>query len=84
MSDPRVAKVLQDERIMRAVMAAMSLPGKAQSFAQEQLENVAKAMALATRADVNDMRRTLRKFEDELAQIRGEQRLSARKRDAAE
>ena len=47
MSDPRVMKMMQDERVMKAVMAAMAVPGKAQSIAKEQLENVAKAMALA-------------------------------------
>jgi hypothetical protein len=84
LSDPRIAKWMQDERVMRAVMVAMSVPGKAQSFAREHLESIARAMALATEADVNDIRRTMRKFEDELSQLKGEQRMATRKRDAAE
>jgi cell division FtsZ-interacting protein ZapD len=70
MSDPRVMKMMQDERVMKAVMAAMSVPGKAQNLAKEQLENVAKAMALATESEVKDLRRTVRKLEDELSKMK--------------
>jgi hypothetical protein len=72
MSDPRVMKLMQDERLMKAVVAAMSVPGKAQSFAKEQIESVVKAMALATEADVKDLRRTVRRLEDEIASMRAE------------
>jgi len=73
MSDPRVIKWMQDERVMKAMMAAMSMPGKAQSFAKDQIEAAAKAMALATEAEVKDLRRTVRKLEDDIAQLRVEQ-----------
>ncbi len=73
MADPRVMKLMQDERVMKAVMAAMSVPGKAQNLAKEQLENVAKAMALATEGEVKDLRRTVRKLEEELAKLKAEQ-----------
>lgn len=73
MSDPRVVKLMQDERVMKAVMAAMSVPGKAQAFAKEQVESIAKSMALATEGEVKDLRRTVRKLEDELARIKSEQ-----------
>ena len=72
MSDPRVMKVIQDERLMKAVMTAMSVPGKATSFAKEHLEGVVKAMALATEAEVKDLRRTVRKLEDDIATLRSE------------
>src|SRR5580693_9754833 len=72
MSDPRVMKMMQDERVMKAVMTAMSVPGKAQNLAREQMENVAKAMALATEGEVKDLRRTVRKLEEELAKLRTE------------
>ncbi|HEY8038392.1 MAG TPA: hypothetical protein VIF15_01305 [Polyangiaceae bacterium] len=73
MSDPRVMKLMQDERVMKAVMAAMSVPGKAQSFAKERVENIAKAMALATEGEVKDLRRTVRKLEEELSKMKSEQ-----------
>jgi cell division FtsZ-interacting protein ZapD len=72
MSDPRVMKLMQDERVMKAVMAAMSMPGKAQSFAREKVEGIAKAMALATEGEVKDLRRTVRKLEDDLARMKNE------------
>ncbi len=86
MSDPRVMKLMQDERVMKAVMAAMSMPGKAQSFAKERVENIAKAMALATEGEVKDLRRTVRKLEDELARMKSEQQPapSKKKSSAAE
>src|SRR5579871_1392453 len=73
MSDPRVMKLMQDERVMKAVMAAMSMPGKAQSFAKERVENIAKAMALATEGEVKDLRRTVRKLEDEITRLKADQ-----------
>jgi hypothetical protein len=73
MSDPRVMKLMQDERVMRALMAAMSMPGKAQTFAREQVENIARAMALATEGEVKDLQRTVRKLEEELARLKAAQ-----------
>jgi hypothetical protein len=73
MSDPRVMRLMQDERVMKAVMTAMSVPGKAQTFARQQAEGVAKAMALATEAEVKDLRRTVRRLEDELRQLKADE-----------
>jgi hypothetical protein len=70
MSDPRILKLMQDERVMKAVMTAMSVPGRAQSLAREQMENVAKAMALATESEVKDLRRTVRKLEEEMSRMK--------------
>ena len=72
MADPRVMKLMQDERVMKALMTAMSVPGKAQTFAREQAETIAKAMALATEGEVKDLRRTVRKLEEEMAKMRAE------------
>lgn len=73
MSDPRVIKLMQDERVMKALMTAMSMPGKAQNLAKEQIENVAKAMALATEGEVKDLRRTVRRLEEEVSRLKHEQ-----------
>ena len=70
MSDPRVMKLMQDERVMKAMMAAMAVPGKVQSFTKDQLETIAKAMALATEGEVKDLKRTVRKLEDEIAKMK--------------
>ena len=82
MTDPRVMKLMQDERVMKAMMAAMSVPGKAQTFARDQAENIAKAMALATEGEVKDLRRTVRKLEEERRAAEGRPRPLAAARAA--
>jgi hypothetical protein len=72
MTDPRVMRLMQDERVMKAMMTAMSVPGKAQSFAREQVEVIAKAMALATEGEVKDLRRTVRKLEEDIARMKAD------------
>jgi hypothetical protein len=44
-----------------------------QSFTKEQLETIAKAMALATEGEVKDLKRTVRKLEEELARVKATQ-----------
>ena len=66
MSDPRVMKLMQDPRVMKAVMQVMSMPGKVQSFTHDNVEKIAKAMALATEDEVKDLRRTVRRLEEEM------------------
>jgi hypothetical protein len=66
MSDPRVVKMMQDERVMKTVMQVMSVPGKVQSFTHDNVEKIAKVMALATEDEVKDLRRTVRRLEEEM------------------
>ena len=73
MSDPRVLKMMQDERVMKAVMQVMSVPGKVQNFTQDNVEKVAKAMALATEDEVKDLRRTARRLEEEMNRMQRDQ-----------
>ena len=72
-TDPRFVRLMQDERVMKAVMAAMRMPGKAQTFAREHAGQIAKAMALATEGEVRDLQRTVRKLEEELSRLRADQ-----------
>ncbi len=82
MTDPRVMKLMQDERVMKAVMAAMSMPGKVQSFTSEQVQHLAKAMALATEDEVKDLKRTVRRLEEEVARLekQGDEARGAKKK----
>ena len=70
MSDPRVMKLMQDERVMKAVMQMMSVPGVVQTFTQEQVERLAKSMALATEDEVKDLKRTVRRLEEEVGRMK--------------
>jgi hypothetical protein len=69
MTDPRVMKIMQDERVMKAVMQMMNVPGKVQTFTNDQVERLAKAMSLATEDEVKDLKRQIRRLEDELARV---------------
>jgi hypothetical protein len=71
--NPQVAKLMQDERFMKLVMTAMSMPGKVSTFTAEQKEHFAKAMGLATQEEVRDLKRTVAALE------RAVTRLEARK-----
>ena len=72
MTDPRVQKLMQDERVMKAVMQMMAMPGKVQNFTTEQVERLAKAMSLATEDEVKDLKRTVRRLEEEIARLEKE------------
>jgi cell division FtsZ-interacting protein ZapD len=69
MGDPRVMKIVQDERVMKAIMQMMSVPGKVHSFTSEQVEKLARAMSLATEDEVNDLKRQIRRLEEEVARL---------------
>ena len=69
-ANPNVAKLMQDERLMKLFMAAMSVPGKVSSFTTEQKETFAKAMGLATADEVRDLKRTVAALEREVARLR--------------
>ena len=69
MTDPRVMKMMQDERVMKAVMQMMNVPGKVQSFTNDQIEKLAKAMSLATEDEVKDLKRQIRRLEEEVSRL---------------
>jgi polyhydroxyalkanoate synthesis regulator phasin len=74
MTDPRVMKIMQDERVMKAVMQMMSVPGKVQTFTSDQIERLAKAMSLATEDEVKDLKRQIRRLEEEVSRLEKEKR----------
>jgi cell division FtsZ-interacting protein ZapD len=69
-TNPRVAKLMQDERLMKLVMTAASVPGRVTSFTEEQKEALAKALGLATADEVRDLKRTIASLEREIARLR--------------
>ena len=78
LSDPRVLKLMQDERWTKVMMAALSIPGRLQSFSDEQKEAFAKAMGFASQDEVNDLRRTVRSLEERLASLQKHSREDGR------
>ena len=68
-TNPAVAKLMQDERFMKLIMAAMAMPGRVSSFTTEQKELFAKTMGLATQEEVRDLKRTVAALEHALAKL---------------
>jgi ubiquinone biosynthesis protein UbiJ len=66
---PAVAKLMQDERFMRLVMTAMSMPGRVSSFTTEQKETFAKSMGLATHEEVKDLKRAVASLERAVSRL---------------
>ena len=66
---PAVAKLMQDERFMRLVMTAMSMPGRVSSFTTEQKETFAKSMGLATHEEVKDLKRAVAALERAVSRL---------------
>lgn len=80
--NPLVADLVQDERFMRLVVLAMSVPGRVTSFTDEQKESFAKAMGLAPVDEVRALRRTIAALEDQVSRLRQEvAELSSRESD---
>jgi cell division FtsZ-interacting protein ZapD len=70
MSDPRVLQMMQDERFMKVMMAAMQLPGKVQTFTDEQKDAFTRMMGLATEDEVKNLKRTVLALEREVSELK--------------
>jgi hypothetical protein len=70
MSDPRVAKLMQNEQFMKAMMTFMAVSGKVNNFTTEQTERFAKTMRIATAQEFKDLKRTVKNLEAEVARLR--------------
>lgn len=67
--NPAVSKLIQDERFMKLVVLAMSMPGRVSTFSAEQKERFAKEMGLATSDEVRDLKRTIASLEDTIRRL---------------
>jgi cell division FtsZ-interacting protein ZapD len=70
MSDPRVAKLMQNEQFMKAMTALVQVPGKVNTFTVEQTERFAKTMRLATSRELRDLQRSVKQLEGELQRLK--------------
>src|SRR5689334_23388521 len=73
MQDPRVAKAMQNPKLVQGMMSALQLRAKMQTNIESQVQKVAKSLNLATGAEVRELRRTVRRLERELEAHRLEQ-----------
>ena len=79
MQDPRVMKLMQDERVMKAMMQAFQMRGKAQENFDQVVERLAKRLGLVTKAEVRELKRTIKKLEKALEKT---QNIAEQARDA--
>ena len=66
LQDPRVAKLLRDPRAQKALMRAFRFRGRAQEEIDRRLETMARLLNLATAREVRELKRTIRRLEEEL------------------
>ena len=69
MSDPRVAKLMQNPQFMKVMMAAIQVPGKVNTFTNEQAKVLASALRLATAEDLKELQRSVKRLERQLAKL---------------
>ena len=69
---PTVAPLLQDERVMKGVMQAFQLRGRLQDEFDEQVDRIAKSVGLATRREIRELKRPIRRMQGELDRSRNE------------
>jgi hypothetical protein len=70
MGDPRVAKLMQNEQFMKAMMVLVQVPGKVNTFTTEQTERFAKAMRLPTLQEFKDLKRSVKNLEADVARLK--------------
>jgi polyhydroxyalkanoate synthesis regulator phasin len=66
MQDPRFMKMMQDPRVMKAMAKGFEIKGKVQQGIDSKIESMAESLNLATKAEVRELKRTIRKLEREL------------------
>jgi hypothetical protein len=66
MQDPRFMKMMQDPRVMKAMATGFEIKGKVQAAFDAKVENMANSLNIATKAEVRELKRQLRKMEREL------------------
>ncbi len=70
LGDPRVAKLMQNEQFMRAMMTVIQVPGKVEHFTSEQTERFAKMMRVPTMDEFKDLKRQVKSLESEVAKLK--------------
>lgn len=70
MQDPRVARALQNPRVMQGVVGAMQLGARVQKNITTGTTVVARSLNLATTEEVAELRTTIDRLERELADTR--------------
>ena len=67
--NPKVMRVAMNPKVMGTVMKAISLRSKVSSATNAATQSVARTLNLATREEVRELKRTIRKLEENVARM---------------
>lgn len=70
--NPKVMEIAMNPKVMGAAMKVMSLRGQVESASAAATQTLARSLNLATREEVRELRRTIRRLEDELHEMERE------------
>ncbi len=70
--NPRVMEVVTHPKVMEVAMQAMAARAQVTTTVNGATRTVARSLNLATRDEVKELRRTIRKLEEEIAKSRGD------------
>lgn len=71
LQNPRVLELAQDPRVMKLAMQAFQARGRMQAEIDTRVEQLAHSMNLATKKELRELKRSLKRMERELEQARG-------------
>ncbi len=70
-SHPAISGLLKDERFLKLVMAALSVPGKLTELSEDQRANALRFLGAASQREIDDLKRAVRSLEEEVSRLRG-------------
>jgi polyhydroxyalkanoate synthesis regulator phasin len=76
MQDPRIAKVMQDPRVVSGLTSAVRLHNELQRSIEHGVQRITESLDLASRSEVRELRRAVSRLERELERARGQRRES--------
>ena len=68
--DPRLGRVFQNDRVVKVLIGALELRGRLQEEVDQRVELLARSLNLATKRELRELKRTLRRVEQELERER--------------
>lgn len=70
LQDERVKKLMEDPRVMEGMMGALRLRGRIQESVDARVGEIAHSLNLATKSEMRELKRSLRKMEQDLARAK--------------
>jgi len=82
MSDPRISRVMGDQRVMSAAMKAVGVGGSIKAELDRATRFAAGLLGVATQEEVSELRSTIQALEDNLAIMESKAEAKAESRSA--